>query len=81
MRRLKIFRADATVRFGFEGIEAVALIFRLNSPKNLSQRGVGLRHQSWQSLFAPRGRQDSPDGAQGSIVFTMNLTNRGKEVH
>ena len=79
MRRLEIFRAAATLRFGFEGIEAEALTFRLTPRKIYPNVGSACATKLAKS-FRPAGHQDSPDGAQGSSVFTMNLTNRGKEV-
>jgi hypothetical protein len=42
--------------------------------------GESRRQESPQSLPDPLCHQDSPDGAQGSIVFAMNLTNQGEEV-
>jgi len=73
-------RLPGHVSFCFEGLEGEALIFLLNNRGIYANTGSACASKALKVSPTLCAMGISPDLAQGSLVFTLNFTNRADEV-
>ncbi len=73
-------RLPGHVSFCFEGIEGEALVFMLNRQGIYANTGSACASKALKVSPTLCAMGISPDVAQGSLVFTLNYTNREEEV-